>query len=143
MHCFATMGELALARGDLDAAARLAEQSLAIAVPTRSRKYESRARRLVGEAAAARRRWDDAEQALGDALAVAQAIGEPRQTWKTRVALARLDQARGRPDAAQRHYHAARELIELILAGVHDPGLRRGLEASADIREIRAYTAAG
>jgi hypothetical protein len=95
MHCFATMGELALARGDLDAAARLAEQSLAIAVPTRSRKYESRARRLVGEAAAARRRWDDAEQALGDALAVAQAIGEPRQTWKTRVALASTRRAGG------------------------------------------------
>ncbi|HXJ78413.1 MAG TPA: adenylate/guanylate cyclase domain-containing protein [Candidatus Methylomirabilis sp.] len=143
MHCFTTMGELALARGDLDAATGLAEQSLTIAVATRSRKYESRARRLAGEAAAACRRWDDAERALGDALAVAQAIGEPRQTWKTRVALARLDQARGRPDGAYRHYHAASELVERILAGVHEPGLRRGLEASAEIREIRAYTAAG
>src|SRR4029434_8750243 len=76
MHCFATMGELALARGDLDAAARLADQSLEIAVSSRSRKYESRVRRLTGGVAAARRRWDDADTALRESLAIAQAIRE-------------------------------------------------------------------
>ena len=81
MHCFATMGELALARGDLDAAVRLADQSLEIAVSSRSRKYESRVRRLTGEVATARKRWDDADAALRESLAIAEAIGEPRQTW--------------------------------------------------------------
>src|SRR5262249_35049948 len=42
--------------GDLDAVARLADQRIEIAVTTRSRKYESRARSLMGEAATARRR---------------------------------------------------------------------------------------
>ena len=90
MHCFATMGELALARGDLDAAARLADQSLEIAVSSRSSKYESRVRRLTGEVATVRRRWDDANTALRESLAIAQAIGENRQSWMTLAALAHL-----------------------------------------------------
>jgi class 3 adenylate cyclase/tetratricopeptide (TPR) repeat protein len=137
MHCFATMGELALARGDLDAAGRCADQVLEIAVPTQSRKYESRARRLKGQVATARRRWDDAEAALGPALHTAESIGEPRQTWKTHAALGRLHQARGQPDVAHHHYRAGRELVERILAGVSEPGLRAGLEGSPDIQELR------
>jgi tetratricopeptide (TPR) repeat protein len=142
MHCFATMGELALARGDVDAAARLAEQSLEIAVPSRSRKYESRARRLTGETATARKRWDDADVALRDSLAIAQAIGEPRQTWKSLAALGRLHRERGQSDGAYRHYRAARDLVDQILSGLNEPGLHRGLETSPDIQEILAHGAA-
>jgi tetratricopeptide (TPR) repeat protein len=142
MHCLATMGELALARGDLDAASRLADESLAIAVSSRSRKYESRVRRLAGEVAMARRRWDDADAALRESLAVAEAIGEPRQTWMTLAALGRLHRGRGQADGAYRHYRAAREVVDRILSGVDEAGLRRGLEASADVREILAQGAA-
>ena len=142
MHCFATMGELALARGDLDAAARLADQSLEIAVASRSRKYESRARRLAGEAATARRRWDDADTALRESLAIAEAIGEPRQTWMSLAALGRLHRGRGQSDGAYRHYRAARGLVDEILSAVSEPGLHRGLETSPDVREILAHGAA-
>ncbi len=92
--------------------------------------------------ATARRRWDDAEAALGPALDTARSIGEPRQTWQTRAALGRLHHARGQSDAAHRHYRAGRELVERILAGVREPGLRRGLEGSPDIQEILALGAA-
>ena len=139
MHCFATMGELALARGDLDAAARLADQSLGIAVSSRSRKYESRARRLTGGVATARKRWDDADAALRESLAVAEAIGEPRQTWMSLAALGRLHRLRGQSDAADRHYRAARDLVDQILSAVSEPGLHRGLETSPDIQEIRTH----
>ena len=142
MHCFATMGELALARDDLDAAARLADQSLEIAVSSRSRKYESRARRLTGEAATARRRWDDADAALRESLAIAEAIGEPRQTWMSLAALGRLHRGRGQSDGAYRHYRAARALVDQILSGLSEPGLHRGLETSPDIQEILAHGAA-
>ena len=142
MHCLATMGELALARGDLDAAARLADQSLEIAVASRSRKYESRARRLAGEAATARRRWDDADGALRESLAVAEAIGEPRQTWMSLAALGRLHRARGQADGADRHYRAARDLVDQVLSALREPGLHHGLETSADIQEILAHRAA-
>ena len=141
MHCFATMGEVALARGDLDAATRLADQSLEIAVSSRSRKYESRVRRLTGEVATARKRWDDADTALRESLAIAQAIGEPRQSWMTLAALGRLHRGRGQSDGAYRHYRAARDLIDPILAGLSEPGLHRGLETSTAIQEIRAHGA--
>jgi hypothetical protein len=55
--------------------------------------------------------------------------------------LGRLQRLRGQPAAADRAYRAGRELVERILDGVSDPGLRRGLEQSADIREIRAHSA--
>ena len=141
MHCFATMGELALARGDLDAAIRLAGQSLEIAVSSRSRKYESRVRRLTGEVATARKRWDDADTALRESLAIAEAIGEPRQSWMTLAALGRLHRGRGQSDGAYRHYRAARDLIDPILAGLSEPGLHRGLETSPAIQEIRTHGA--
>jgi hypothetical protein len=142
MHCFATMGELALARGDLDAAARLADQSLGIAVSSGSRKYESRSRRLTGGVATARKRWDDADAALRESLAVAEAIGEPRQTWMSLAALGRLHRLRGQPDGADRHYRAARDLVDQILSAVSEPGLHRGLETSPDIQEILTHGAA-
>jgi tetratricopeptide (TPR) repeat protein len=128
--------------GDLDAARRLADQSLEIAVSTRSRKYESRARRLTGAAATARRRWDDADAALREALAIAEAIGEPRQTWKSLAALGRLHRGRGQPDGAYRHYRAARDLVDQIPSSLSDASLRRGLETSPDIEEILARGAA-
>jgi class 3 adenylate cyclase/tetratricopeptide (TPR) repeat protein len=140
-HCWVSLGELALVRGDLAQAGSFAEQSLEIAVPTRSRKYESRAWRLRGEIAAARRAWDDAEDCLRRALQIAQEIGHPRETWRTHVALGRLAGARGQPDAASGHYGAARELVDPILAAVTDPGLRRGLEQSPDVREILGFVA--
>jgi tetratricopeptide (TPR) repeat protein len=142
MHCFATMGELALARGDLAAAARLADQSLEIAVSSRSRKYESRARRLTGEVATARRRWDDADAALRESLAISEAIGEPRQTWMSLAALGRLHRGRGQSDGAYHHYRAARDLVDQILSGLTEPGLHRGLKTSPDIQEILAHGAA-
>ena len=53
IHCHASLGQLALLRGDPGRARRLADEALATAMPTRSRKYESWAWRLVGESATA------------------------------------------------------------------------------------------
>ena len=82
-------------------AASLADECLGIAVPTRSRKYESRAWRLKGRSALLRRSWDDAEAALTRALAIATEIGEPRQMWQTHAAIAALRSARGRAGEAE------------------------------------------
>jgi class 3 adenylate cyclase/tetratricopeptide (TPR) repeat protein len=137
-HCLVSLGELALARGDPSGASSFADRSLEIAEPTRSRKYESRAWRLKGEVALARRAWDDALAWLRQALDIAQGIGEPGQTLRAHAALGRLHRARGEPDAARQDYRAGRALVERVLAGVSDAGLRSGLEASRDIREILA-----
>ena len=135
-HCHVSLGELALARGDPAAADQRADQSLEIAVPTNSRKYESRAWRVKGESALMRKRWNEAEKALRDSLAIAQSIDEPVQLWKSYVSLARLDDVRKRADAAERNYTAARQVLEHLFSNVRDTGLRAGLEGQ--IRSLRA-----
>jgi class 3 adenylate cyclase/tetratricopeptide (TPR) repeat protein len=137
-HCFASLGELCLARGDPSRADRFADQSLEIAGAHRARKYQSRVWRLKGECALARRDWDGAEQALRHALAIAQAIGEARQLWKAHEALARLQTARGRADAALEFYGTGRTVIQRVLVNTAEAGLRAGLVGSAEVGELLA-----
>ena len=127
-HCYVSLGELALARGDPATADGFADQSLEIAVPTRSRKFESRAWRVKGETAMMRRHWDAAEEALRQSLAIAQEIDEPRQLWKCHVSISRLNRELKRVEAADRSHRAASAILERLLGNVRDPGLRAGLE---------------
>jgi tetratricopeptide (TPR) repeat protein len=135
-HCYASLGQLALLRGDAAQARRMADQSLELSTLTSSRKYESWAWRVKGGSATAFHAWDEAEDALRRAHEIAEAIRQPRSTWLSRVALGRLAAARGRRDEALGHYRAARTLIAALRAGVQDPGLRRGLETSPLILEV-------
>jgi predicted ATPase len=80
---FASLGELWLARGDPAKAQEFADQCLELATRTNLRKYLVKAWRLKGESALARGQWDEAEGMLRQALALAQAIGNPTQLWKT------------------------------------------------------------
>jgi tetratricopeptide (TPR) repeat protein len=59
-QCYAGLGQLALLQGDPERDRRLADQSLEICVPTRSRKFESWVWRIKGESATARHAWDEA-----------------------------------------------------------------------------------
>jgi class 3 adenylate cyclase/tetratricopeptide (TPR) repeat protein len=135
-HCHASLGQLALLQGDPERARQLADQSLETAVPTRSRKFESWAWRIKGESATRRRAWDEAADALGRALAIAEAIAQPRQTWLSQVALGRLDAARGRHQGALARYRAARTIIADLRTRTRDPGLGAGLESSPLVREV-------
>ena len=83
-----------------------------------------------------RKRWNEAEKALRESLAIAQSIDEPVQLWKSYVSLARLDDVRKRADAAERNYTAARQVLERLFSNVRDTGLRAGLEGQ--IRSLRA-----
>jgi len=134
-HCYASLAELALLRGDPEQARRRADQSLEIAVPTRSRKFESRAWRVKGEGAIARRAWSEAEDALGRALAIAESIGQPQQAWRAHAALARLDAALGRRGEAGRRYGAAAAIASELRAATRHPDLRTGLASLPILRE--------
>jgi tetratricopeptide (TPR) repeat protein len=123
-HCYASLGQLALLRGDPERARRLADQSLETAVPTHSRKYESWAWRIKGESATLRRAWAEAEDALGRARALAETIGQPRQTWMSQLALGRLEAAQGRQEDALAAYRAAWSIIA-GLRGVPGRAARR------------------
>ncbi|HET8577914.1 MAG TPA: adenylate/guanylate cyclase domain-containing protein [Methylomirabilota bacterium] len=128
-HCHASLGQLALLRGDPEGARRFADQSLETSVPTRSRKFESWAWRIKGESATIRRAWDEAEEALRRALRIAETIGQPRQSWLTLAALGRLEAARGRRDDARVRYEAARAIIAGLRARATDISLQTGLES--------------
>ena len=135
-HCYASLGQLALLKGDPERARRLADQCLETAVPTRSRKYESWAWRIKGESARARRALGEAEDALGRARALAETIGQPRQTWMSHLALGRLDAAQGRREDALAAYRAAWSIIAGLRERTHDAALRAGLESSPLVREL-------
>jgi class 3 adenylate cyclase/tetratricopeptide (TPR) repeat protein len=136
IHLFASLGELALARGDLDGAQGHADECLERATRTRSRKYLVKGWRLRGEIARARRSWDDAGHAFREALAVAELIGNPTQLWTTHMALGRLHWERSTPHAAQRAYGAARNVIEQTKSGLRNPSLRASLESAVLIRQV-------
>lgn len=90
----------------------------------------------MGEVATAPRQWEDAERVLGDALAIARAIGNPRQFWTTHAALGRLHAERKNMDLARQAYQAARGVLDGIKSALCDPRLRAGFETSPLIRRV-------
>jgi len=136
IHLFASLGELALARGDLGQAREHADECLERATRTRSRKYLVKGWRLRGEIAKGRRMWEDAHRAFREALAVADFLGNPTQLWKTHMAIGALHSALKMPETAQQAYEAARNVIEQIKSRLHNPGLRASLENAPLIRRV-------
>jgi class 3 adenylate cyclase/tetratricopeptide (TPR) repeat protein len=136
MHLFASLADAALERGDVAGARRFIDECLELAIRTRSRKYVVKARRLLGEIALARHEHEDAERALREALAVAQAIGSPTPLWQTHAALGRLYTARGKPEAAHGAYAAARGILERVKTNVHHARLRAALESAEPMRRL-------
>src|SRR6185436_3855504 len=107
IRMFASMGELALARGDVAAARTYSAECLELATRTGSRKNLIKGWRLAGELERAQRDWDRAEQHLRTALDLATSIGNPVQYWKTELALGQLLIDAGRPDQARAAFHRA------------------------------------
>jgi tetratricopeptide (TPR) repeat protein len=133
---WSSMGELALAQGDLDRARARARQCLEAATETSARKNLVKGWRLSGAIATAARRWDEAHAALDEALALAKTIGNPTQLWQTYAALGRYHEQRGEKDAAHRAYMAARVVIDGIVGGLSTPRLRGSLESLPLVRDL-------
>jgi class 3 adenylate cyclase/tetratricopeptide (TPR) repeat protein len=136
MHLFTSFGELFLARGDFARTRAYLDRALEIAARTTSRKYLVKVWRLRGELALARRQWDDADGALREALALAHAVGNPTQLWKTHLAQGRLATAQGNRDLARQGYESARSVIERVDMGLRSDVLRGHLKRSPLIRDI-------
>jgi tetratricopeptide (TPR) repeat protein len=134
IHLFASLAELALARGDLVQAREYADECLGRAIRTGSRKYVAKGWRLLGEIAMTRRVWEEADRAFHEAMGVAESIGSPTQLWKTHAAIGRLRLERKAPEAAREAYRNARDIIERIKSGIHNPRLRETLESAPFIR---------
>jgi len=140
-HLFASLGELALARGDRDAARRFADECLEIASRTKANRYLVKGWRLRGRIGLAWGDTSEAEQFLRQALTIAQSIQNPPQLWITHAALGELHRARGEREATRREYLAAQKVIETVLSTLRNPGLRASLKASTLARHIDEQTA--
>jgi class 3 adenylate cyclase/tetratricopeptide (TPR) repeat protein/ribosomal protein L40E len=135
-HLFSSLGDLWLARGDYTKAREFCDHCLDIATRTNSKKNLVKGWRLKGEIALARRQWDDAENALRQAVTVAQAIGNPTQLWKSHLTLGRFYSDTKKPELAQQAFHAAREIIDQIKGSLRDAGLRASLDGAPMIQKI-------
>jgi DNA-binding NtrC family response regulator/tetratricopeptide (TPR) repeat protein len=137
IRMFASMGELALARGDLAAAQAHGAQCLDLATRTGSRKNLVKGWRLVGEIARAQRDWDRAEQHLRTARELALSIGNPVQHWRTELALGRLLNDAGRPDEARAAFERAYLRMQRIHERLRGERLRDAFEKSGELRLVR------
>jgi class 3 adenylate cyclase/tetratricopeptide (TPR) repeat protein len=140
-HLFASLGELWLARGDYTKAKEFCDHAFDIATRTQSKKYLVKGWRLRGEIALARRQWEEAENALGQALSIARTIGNPTQLWKTHAALGGLYSETKKPELAQQAFTAAREVIDHMKASVQHVGLRGSLENAPMMQRIYELSA--
>jgi class 3 adenylate cyclase/tetratricopeptide (TPR) repeat protein len=140
-HLFASLADLWLARGDYTKATASVDQCLEIATRTGARKNIVKGQRARGEIATRRRRWDEAELALREALAIAQAIGNPGQLWRTHAALGRLRDAQGKSAEARAAYAAARHVIDGVRARLTTPELAAALDRAAFVQRISELSA--
>jgi tetratricopeptide (TPR) repeat protein len=137
-HLFHSHGELWLARGDHAKALAYADECLALAEQSDSKKNIVKGRRLRGQALLAQGKPAEAEKELATALEIAKEIGNPPQLWKTHAALGELRQAQGKADDARKAYRDALSVIDGVAAGLEDESLKETFLGSDHVQEIRA-----
>jgi len=133
----ASLGELALAQGELAAARASAQRCLDLAMQSHARKNLVKGWRLAGEVARAARQWEEGEKALHQARTIAETIANPTQLWRTHAALARFYADLGKKEAARRAAGDAGRVVDGVLAALPDEALRASLEGSPLVREVR------
>lgn len=138
LHHYASFAELWLARGDSGRALAAADECLALAEKTESRKYIVRARRARGFALLALSRLAEAEDEICAAVQLAHDVGNPPQLWRTYAALGEVRRAQGRTDEARRANEDALAVIESVAARLTDTHLRDTFLNSQHVLGIRA-----
>ncbi|MAE28203.1 MAG: hypothetical protein CMJ87_04360 [Planctomycetes bacterium] len=136
-HLMHSLGEALLAAGGADRALVLADECLALAEPTESRKNIVKGRRLRGQALLAQGKLAAAERELDVALAVAKEVVNPPQLWQTYAALGTLRQAQGQREEARQAYREALAVIDRVAAGLTDEQLRETFITSDHVQGIR------
>jgi tetratricopeptide (TPR) repeat protein len=138
---FASMGELALARGDFAAAKAHSAECLDLATRSGSRKNLVKGWRLAGEIEHAQRAWDRSEQHLRGALELAMSMGNPVQYWKTELALGQLLADTGRPDEAREAFQRACVRIQRVRESLKHEQLREAFEKSGEPSRVERLIA--
>ncbi len=142
-RCLLTIGELVLARGRLDDAARYLDESerdgWIEGFPFR--KYRVRQERLRGALLAERGDLASASAALNQAFGLAQQLGNPSELWRTARALGHVLARRGEAAAARVQFRLALATVNKLAEGLTDSELKRGFLDSTPVRELMTLAA--
>jgi class 3 adenylate cyclase/tetratricopeptide (TPR) repeat protein len=136
-HLFHSYGELWLARGDTERALAYADECLALAEASETRKNIVKGRRLRGQVLLAQGKLAEAEQELTAALTIAQEVGNPPQLWRTLVAVGDLRRAQRKLAQARHAYREALDVVERVATKLIDEELRQTFLGSAEVLRIR------
>jgi tetratricopeptide (TPR) repeat protein len=136
-HCCHSLGELWIAKGDAEKALQFAEECLALAEPTESRKNIVKGWRLRGQAFGAQGKFTEAETELHKALALAKEIGNPPQLWKTYQALGELWEQQGLLDHARSAYTDALAVIDDVASQLQDQEVQQTFLAAGPVQALR------
>ncbi len=131
-----SLGEIVFEEGNENRALDLANECLALAEPTESRKNIVKGQRLRGQVFLAQGKLKEAEKEFLKALNIAEQIGNPPQLWKTFVAMGDLRQAQKRKNDALDAYHNALSVIEKVAAGLDDKSLKNTFLNSEHVKSI-------
>jgi tetratricopeptide (TPR) repeat protein len=138
IRMFASLGELAVARGDLSGARSHGAECLELATRSGSRKNLVKGWRLAGEIARAERNWDVAEGHFRKSLELAVALANPVQLWRSELALGRFLREAGRPDKAQDAFVRALASMQRVREGLREERLRDALDKNPDLRLLQS-----
>lgn len=114
-----------------------ADETLAGAEQSESRKNLSKGHRLKGQAFMAQGNLEEAEREVALALQIAIEIGNPVQLWRTQVALAELRRAQGKSGEVADGYRQALVATENVAKGLRDEGAKRIFLESDEVAAIR------
>lgn len=129
-------GEILLCKGDLTEAERLARECLDPATKRSLKKYIGKSERLLGRILTERKTFDPAEQNLKSALNRLEEVGNPKQLWLTRTALARLYRKMKRLDLEREQWQAASAIVQTTAEDLQDPNLEKIFTTAAPVQEI-------
>jgi hypothetical protein len=132
-----SLGEVHLTEGNLERSLALADECLALAGSTESRKNIVKGRRLRGQVFLAQNKLVEAEQDLSAAFKIAKQIGNPPQLWKTYIVLGDLRQAQKRPNDVRQAYQNAFSVIEEVASALDDESLRDAFMNSTVVQSTR------
>jgi class 3 adenylate cyclase len=132
--------EIALRKGDLDAAAEWASNAIASAVRTRRHKYESASRALLGQVLLANGHGEEAIREIRTAVSIADELGSPPGRWQSRAALGRALFTTGDDDGAAVAYREAGDVIRSMAATLSPEHQKTFLEAPPVQEALKAGT---
>jgi len=117
----------------------LAQQCLEATMNIGFKKHTGKAERLLGHISTERGAYEIAEAKLRAALAKLEEVGNPKQIWLARTALARLYEKMNRSDLERQQWQAAKAVIKSTADGLDDETLRTTFINAAPVREIMEH----